>query len=235
MLVMRKYQRLRNWSAYAALLALSLTGACSHRLSLDSTDGTSQTDSRDLPFHGDTEADSPADSASHPAVPAPRSSSRSVPFKSSASSTVPAGTLLTVRLENTLTSAKPLAGKTFVATVEEPVTVEGRTLIPRDAEVKGRVESAHISNVKRRSGYLRLTLDSIQFAGKETPLPTSSLFARGTIDDEGDSAAAAGRPTPPQLRTVRLRKGRALTFRLTADVDLSKPSAVEDKPQPGTK
>src|SRR5579864_6937359 len=177
MLLMQKYRWLWSRSAYAALLALALTSACSRRLTLNSSDGTSQTDSRDLPFHGDTEAANPADGASHPAVPARDISSKTVPFNSSASLVLPAGTLLTVRLENTLTSAKPLTGKTFVALVEEPVTIDGRTLIPRDAEVKGRVESARISSAKRRTGYLRLTLDSIQVAGKEIPLPTSSLFA----------------------------------------------------------
>ena len=240
MLLMPKYRWLRS-GIYAMLLALALTSACSRRVALSSSDGAGQSDSRDLPFHGDTNAAASADAASHPEVPDRNTSSKAVPFKASASPILPAGTLLTVRLENTLTSANPLAGKTFLAVFEEPVTIDGRTVIPRDAEVKGRVESARVSNAKRRTGYLRLTLDSIRIGDKQIALPTSSLFARGIIDrtdddatdDDSPTAASRARPVAAHPRVVRLNKGRPLTFRLTAAVDLSKPT--DDRPQSGTK
>ena len=238
MLRIRKYRRLGSPRVFATLLALALTLSCARRVALNtSSDGTGQSNSRDLPFHGDQDTAGAVDAASHPAVPDQRDApSRALPFKTSASAPVPAGTLLTVRLESVLTSAKPDVGKTFRALVEEPVTLDGRTIIPRDAEVTGRVESSRVSIAKRRTGYLRLTLDSIRIGDKEIPLPTSSLFARGIIDTTSDDSFARAdraRPISHGSEIIRLKKGRPLTFRLTAPVDLSRPP--DDKPQSGTK
>jgi len=123
---------------------------------------------------------------------------------------LPAGTLLTVRLKSSVSSDNPEGRDTFEAVVDEPVTIEGNTLIPRGASVVGRVESAsgapaRIAEMKR-NGYVRLTLESIDIAGmgKDQPLQTSSLFARGR------PAARNG-----TLSLITLEKGRRLTFRLT--------------------
>jgi hypothetical protein len=238
MLRMQKYRRLRSRRVFAMLLALALTSSCARRVALNSSsDGAGQSDSRDLPFHGDQDTVGATGAVSHPRVPDQRdASSKALPFNTSASALLPAGTLLTVRLESALTSASPDVGKTFRALVEEPVTIDGRTIIPRDAEVKGRVESSRVSIAKRRTGYLRLTLDSIRLGNKDIPLPTSSLFARGIIDttrDDSPTSASPARPIAHSSEIIRLKKGRPLTFRLTAPVDLSKPA--DDKPQSGTK
>ena len=227
MVLMPKCRWLPLLTICGLLLAVALAAACSRRLALSGADATGKTDSRDLPFHSDTDTAGP-EGKSQPSVPDQRdSSSRAISFNSTATHVLPPGTLLTVRLENPLTSAKANTGKPFLALVNEPVTVEGRTLIPADAEVKGRVESSRVFNPKRRTGYLRLTLESIRIGDKQLSLPTSSLFARGTIDTE--NAASTGASS----RIIRLKQGRSLTFRLTAPVDLSK--ATEEKAQSGTR
>jgi hypothetical protein len=235
MFLMPKHRWLQRRCWCAALLALALFSGCSRRVTVNA--GASQSDSRDLPFHSDSDPASTTDATSHPGVPDRDTSGKAVPFRAPASAALPAGTLLSVRLENTLTSAQPLAGKTFQAVVEEPVVVSGVTVIPRDAEVKGTVESARISTVKhRRIGYLRLTLDSIRLGDKEISLPTSSLFARGIITSATQDSSAGADETQftPSARIVRLNKGRDLTFRLTAAVDLGKAPA-DEKAQSGTK
>jgi hypothetical protein len=234
MVLMPKCRRSR--SLCAALLALALASSCSRRMAIGDTN--SQSDSRALPFHGNADASAPGDPASHPEVPDQRDTSKGIPFNFSASAVLPAGTLLSVRLKNTLTSAMPDGPKTFLALVEEPVTIEGRTVIPRDAEVKGRVESARVSDARRKMGYLRLTLDSIRIGDKQFSLPTSSLFARGIIDSTNDDYAATGsraRPIAARPQVIRLKKGRPLTFRLTAAVDLNRPIPAADNAQSGTK
>jgi hypothetical protein len=80
--------------------------------------------------------------------------------------------------------------------------VEGNTLIPRDAVVSGRVESARTSKIRPDRGYVRLSLDSVQVDGLAVPVETASLFARHLPASDADSA------------TIRLEKGRRLTFRL---------------------
>jgi hypothetical protein len=234
MLLMPKCRRSR--SLCAVLLALSLTAACARRVALGGSEANGQGNSRGLPFHGNADANDQADAAAHPGVPDQQDTSKAIPFRSSASLVLPVGTLLTVRLENAVTSAKPDVGKAFLAVVEEPVIIDGRAVVPRNAEVKGRVESARVSDMKRRTGYLRLALDSIRVGDKDVALPTSSLFARGSFDATDDDYAAAGsraRPVASRTQIIRLKKGRALTFRLIADVDLGGPT--DYKAQSGTK
>ena len=237
MLPVQKCRWLRRRYLCAALLALTLTSACSRRLNV-AGDGASGSDSRDLPFHSDTNAGASGEATSPPTVSDQGDTSKPLPFNSSARQVLPAGTLLTVRLENALTSSRPDTGKIFQAVVEEPVTVDGRTVIPRDAQVKGRVESARISDTNRRTGYLRLTLDSIRVGDKEIALPTSSLFARGIIGTADENSVASGsrsRSVEADPRIVRLNRGRRLTFRLTAAVELGKPTVADEKAQAGTK
>jgi hypothetical protein len=105
--------------------------------------------------------------------------------------------------------------------LDAPIIVEGTTVISRGVPVKGRVESARASEVKRNSGYVRLTLDSMNIAGREVPLQTSSLFARGNTVEIADPAGrGSGYPTRDGPRTIRLKKGRRLTFRLTTPLEL---------------
>lgn len=65
--------------------------------------------------------------AAPPAPPAPRKV------------TVPAGTLLTVRLTETISTEKNQPGDTFTATLDQPLIVEGLVLAERGARVQGRV------------------------------------------------------------------------------------------------
>jgi hypothetical protein len=110
-------------------------------------------------------------------------------------------------LKNPISADNPGGSGTFEAFVDEPVMVEGNALVPRGASVAGRVESARASRVKHNHGYVRLTLDSIDVAGKDLPVQTSSLFARGNAPN-GDAS----------LSVLTLEQGRRLTFRLAQPV-----------------
>src|SRR5437588_711686 len=56
--------------------------------------------------------------------------------------TIPAGTVITVRLGEALSSKSSHAGQGFSATVAEPVTVDGKTLIDQGAGAHGTVVAA---------------------------------------------------------------------------------------------
>ena len=127
------------------------------------------------------------------------------PFQNSP--VLPAGALLTVRLKGPLI-AESGSKESFEAALDEPVVVEGNTLIPRDAVVSGRVESARASKERPDRDYVRLSLDSVQVDGSAVPIETASLFARQLPSSEAEAA------------TIRLEKGRRLTFRLREPIFL---------------
>ena len=122
---------------------------------------------------------------------------------------IPAGTLLTVRLKGALTSAVSGGNDLFNASVDEPVVIDGNTIVPRGTGVVGKVESVRTSALKPDRGYFRLALQSVHLGGLDVPVQTASLSAR-----QGPSAA-------PERSTVRLEDGRRLTFRLMEPIALN--------------
>jgi hypothetical protein len=137
-----------------------------------------------------------------------------IPFRDPQS--LPAGTLLTVRLKGPISSTSSGATSTFAAVVDEPIVIDGETLVPRGASVAGRVESAHSSTFNGNQGYLRLSLDVVDIAGRDLPIRTSSLFARGK---KGESHARDVSPV------VGLEQGHRLTFRLAEPVYMASKAA----------
>ena len=121
--------------------------------------------------------------------------------------TIPAGSLLSVRLKDPLVAGSG-SKDPFEAVLDEPVVVAGNTLIPRDAIVSGEIESAHVLKGKSGRGYVCLTLNSVQLDGLSVPIQTASLFARQPSRDNANSD------------TIRLERGRRLTFRLKEQVFL---------------
>jgi len=126
---------------------------------------------------------------------------------------LPAGTLLTVRLDHSLSSSNSDSATSFTAEVDEPVLLNGKTVVPRGTRVQGHLEAARVSDVNHRTGYLRLSLDSINMEHQDFPIQTSSLFARArsTVSSSGSQHPESG------SSVVRLKTGRRLTFRLTSD------------------
>jgi hypothetical protein len=106
--------------------------------------------------------------------------------------TVPAGAVLSVRLQNSLSSATAHAGDSFDAVLDDPLVVDGRTVAPRGAPVRGRVLAARSSGRLHNSGYLRIALTSVEIEGKETPVQTSSVFVAGGSHKNRDLALIGG-------------------------------------------
>jgi hypothetical protein len=88
---------------------------------------------------------------------------------------VPAGTVLTVRLGETLSSKSSRAGQSFSATVATPVEVEGKTVIPSGATASGTVVAAQAAGKFKGASLLQIKLDSITVNGKSHALQTSSV------------------------------------------------------------
>jgi hypothetical protein len=124
---------------------------------------------------------------------------------------LPSGTLLTVQLENSLSTAKVRDGDTFTASVAAPLTIDGDPLVERGAVATGHIESVRTQS---GSGYFQLRLSALTVEGRQLALQTTSLFTRGTSEQPDE---------------VRVQKGRHLTFRLTSPVTLNEPKSIANR------
>jgi hypothetical protein len=105
---------------------------------------------------------------------------------------IPVGTLVNVRLQQSISSASARSGEEFAAVLDEPLVSEGRTLAPRGATVTGRVVAARKSGHLHDSGYLRLALVSVDVNGQAVPVHTSSVFAMGGAHKKRNLALIGG-------------------------------------------
>ncbi|MDX2180315.1 MAG: hypothetical protein SFV18_12045 [Bryobacteraceae bacterium] len=88
--------------------------------------------------------------------------------------TLPAGTSLTVRLDQTLSTKSNQPGDRFSGTLSAPVTVDGRTLLPAGTSVNGVVRDAAPSGRLAGQAVLRVALTSVEIDGREVPISTSA-------------------------------------------------------------
>lgn len=88
---------------------------------------------------------------------------------------IPAGTVLTVRLGETLSSKESQAGQTFSATLAQPVEAEGKTVIPSGATATGTVVAAHAAGKFKGASLLQIKLNSITVGGRQRSIETSSV------------------------------------------------------------
>ena len=210
-------------------LSLGLTQGCARSEALKRGDVGSATKEENLPFHVDSVPASNNDGASTGAASAPKHSA-SVPFGAlSQPRVLAAGTLLTVQLQQSLSTARARPGDQFTAVVAAPLTAGHDILVKSGAAVTGRIESEGLSEglqaghagQTRGAGYFRLTLSSITVGDREITVQTSSLFARGAAQPAG----------------IGVKKGHRLTFRLTAPVALEEgnTTATMGSPSPSVR
>jgi hypothetical protein len=128
---------------------------------------------------------------------------------------VPEGTFLTVRLSRPLSSVSAHAGDGFEGAIDEPIVVDQQTLLARGAKVSGRVLDAKSGDGPRSPGYLRVTLVSVNAAGKTILIDTSSVFAKATPGNNRPSVAGG-----PASNDLVFTPDRRLTFRLAQAIDL---------------
>jgi hypothetical protein len=92
---------------------------------------------------------------------------------------IPAGTSITVRLQDSLSSRFSVPGQRFDAVLDEPIMVDDRVVVPTGAPVTGYVTSARRSGRLRHPGELGVTLDSVSIGGRQLALATSNIVVRG--------------------------------------------------------
>ncbi len=194
------------------LLMLSLLCACGR----PPADNASSTDSQKLPF--DREPRSTGISPSQSLIPS--------------TTKLPEGTPIPIRLQSALSSASSHAGDTFTATIDEPVVIDGQTLVAPGTPATGRVLEAKPSASSRGSsrgsslepGYLRIVLVSLNIGGRPVAIETSSIFAKGGSREERNAASGASQKDKDKDKNkdkeIVFGIDRRLNFRLAQTVDL---------------
>src|SRR5581483_9044197 len=67
---------------------------------------------------------------------------------------IPVGTAINVRLQSSLSSGTSQAGQSFDAVIDQPIVVNGRTIVPSGAEATGRVVAADPGGRLHNRSYL---------------------------------------------------------------------------------
>jgi hypothetical protein len=88
---------------------------------------------------------------------------------------VPAGTTLTVRLGQTLSSKSSSPGDTFTATLSSPISVDGNPVIPSGATAHGTVVDAKPLGRFKGGASLEVRLNSISINGSEQSIETAAI------------------------------------------------------------
>jgi hypothetical protein len=187
---------MKHSTTFALIACLSISIGCGRPADLSS--GPSQ-DSQKLPF--DRQPQTGRISPTQTLVPS--------------ATRIPEGTAITVSLEHSLSSASAHPTDNFNAVLDDPIVVDGQTLLAAGIPVTGHVLDARGGKSPRDPGYLRIALTSLSMNGKQLPITTSSLFAKAG-SREGPSAAEKNSASKEMV----LAPGRRLSFRLTQNLDL---------------
>jgi hypothetical protein len=145
------------------------------------------------------------------------------PTHALAAAIIPKGTPIVIRLQSPLSSDVSRPGDIFNAVLDEPIVFQGETLAPRGAVVTGRVVSASPSGALYRPGFLRLTLSSVEIAGKTLSVQTSAVFAKSVSRNAANPQLTPATLKPssilsdspaalPSDREVKFSTGRQLIF-----------------------
>jgi hypothetical protein len=108
------------------------------------------------------------------------------------SSTVPAGTQLSVRITENLSSANAKVGQAFHGTLEAPITGNGRMTFPKGSQVTGKVVGVHASGRLSDPGVLDLKLVSISDGRSSSALDTQVFHIKGESHTKSNAAKIGG-------------------------------------------
>ena len=106
--------------------------------------------------------------------------------------TVPEGTVLPVRLTHSLSTAKNSSGETFTATLDEPLTSNGKQWAPAGSEVEGVLTEVVDSGRVKGLARMTMTLRRIELNGKWWDISTAPRSFQAESTKKRDTGIIAG-------------------------------------------
>ncbi len=184
------------WLALAAAAVLTAAG-CSNTATDEASNTAKEADTA-----------KPA-AAAKPAVAAKATAVAKVP-EPTKTVTLPKGTAISAAAAQTLATDKNKVGDTFAARLTAPIQLDGKTVIPKGAQVTCRI-------VKVKKHELKVTLASVVIRGKSYPLDSNSIAgpkSQAKNDAKGTDKAKANKDV-----TLLAAKSQ-LTFKLAKPVTI---------------
>jgi hypothetical protein len=106
--------------------------------------------------------------------------------------TIPAGTQVTVRLNDPLDSEKNQVGDQFHGSLGAPIVIDDQTVIPTGADVTGRVAAVQSAGRFAGSSLLTLELTSLAVNGKTYNIQTNQWSRQGKGEGKNTAVKAGG-------------------------------------------
>jgi hypothetical protein len=146
-------------------------------------------DVRSLSFDSNGEGP-PAVAPSQSAVPS--IGARDEVAAASSFATISAGARISVRTIDAIDSSKNHVGDRFEASLEQPVWVDGKIVIPKGADVFGRLEESKATGTFTGKSELKLELTGIVVNGQTLPLVTGDYEVAGKSKSESTAKRSVG-------------------------------------------
>src|SRR5216684_6388971 len=145
-------------------------------------------DTQPKPTYAPQDADKPPYSHDQPAPAAPRPQAQSLP----GTLTVPAGTILSIRINEYLSSDRNRIGDQFTAVLENPIVVNGWVVARRGQTLLGQVKEARKAGRVKGTSELGIELtDMTVVDGRQLPIYTELWKGSGGTSHGQDAATIA--------------------------------------------
>ena len=112
--------------------------------------------------------------------------------KPSQSVTIPAGTRISIRTIDAVDSTKNGVGYRFQASLEEPLSVDGNVVVPKYADVYGRLDESKETGTFAGRSELKLELTGVVVNGQTVPLVTGEYEVSGKSKGESTAKRTIG-------------------------------------------
>lgn len=106
--------------------------------------------------------------------------------------TVPPGSVFSIRTIEPIDTARAQVGDTFNATLDAPIEVDGKVVIPDHADVQGRVADVRSAGKFEGSSLLALQLTKVSFGGRSYRIVTDQWSKTGASRGKNTAAKVGG-------------------------------------------
>ena len=148
-------------------------------------------DVRSLRFDSEAQGASSSIPSRQPSVPSSIERENEV-IRSSSSVTIPAGTRMSVRTIDSIDSTRNRVGFRFQASLEEPLWLDGNIVVPKGADVYGRLDESKETGTFAGRSQLKLQLTGIVVNGQTVPLVTGEYEVSGKSKGESTAKRTVG-------------------------------------------